>query len=202
MIGLKLLMDILFFIFIGYFSYQFILMLLKMKQKVILPVTHEEIAVIRKHPDKRVDFPTYAKQKVGIIIYSCMLLLVIVMFLLGAFFQLFGWTLYLLIFVPLANSYNLLNLFAVVEDGLLSGNRFIPWKKIKSFQFVPIDINHKYYGFSKEANDGYELRIKTIGFPASCVVTSIEMKKKLINILKKHGREAERGIIKETEVKN
>lgn len=179
-------MDVLFFIFIGYFSYKFIQVLIKMKQKVILLITHEEIAVIRKHPDKLVDFPTYSKQKVGIIIYSTMLLFVIVMFLLGAFFQLFGWSLYLLLFLPIANSYNLLNLFAVVEDGLLSGNRFIPWKKIKSFHFVPIDINHKYYGFSKEANNGYELRIQTRGLPISCVVTSIEMKKKLTSFLSKH----------------
>jgi len=49
---------------------------------------------------------------------------------------------------------------------------------------VPIDIKHKYYGFSKEANDGYELKIKTNGFPISCVVTSIEMKEKLTSVLR------------------
>ena len=179
-------MDILFLVVIGYFIYTFIQILLKMKQKAILPVTQAEITAIRKHPEKPLDLPTYSKQKVSIIIYSVMLLFVIVMFLLGIFLQLFDWSLYLLLFLPIANSYNLFNLFAVVEDGLLSGSRLIAWKKIKSFQFVPIDINHKYYGFSKEANEGYELKIRTRGFPISCVVTSNEMMEKLNKILGEH----------------
>src|SRR5690625_4568151 len=81
-IRLKLFMDILFFIVIGYFSFRFIQVLIKMKQKVIIPVTNEERAAIRKIPGKEIDFPTYSKQKVEIIIYSFMLLFVIAVFLL------------------------------------------------------------------------------------------------------------------------
>jgi len=188
---LKLFMDILFVVVIIYYSYKFIQVLVKMKRKVIFPATTKEIVFIRKHPDKPLDLPTYSKQKVGIIFHVIVLLLVVVMFVLGAFFQLFDWPLYLLLFLPMANSYNLLNLFAIAEDGLISGSRFIAWRKIKSFQFVPIDINHKYYGYSKEANDGFELKIKTKIFSSSCVVTSDEMKDKLSDILSKHVQESE-----------
>lgn len=176
-------MTILFMIYIGYFSYTFIRVLIKMRQNAIFPVTEEDRLTIRKHPEKPIDFPIYSRQKKGIIIYSVVLLFVSVLFLLGVFLKLFDWTLYLWLFLPVANSYNLLNLFAVLEDGLLSGRRFIACKHIKSFQFVTIDINHRYYGFSKEANEGYELKVKTSGFSVSCIVTSIEMKEKLINVL-------------------
>ncbi|MGM8363929.1 hypothetical protein ACLIBG_00475 [Virgibacillus sp. W0181] len=183
---LKLIIDLLFLVIFGFFLYQFIQVLFKMNQKVIFPKTNEDISAIRQHPEKPVDFPTYAKQKIGIIIYSLMLLFVMTMFLLGAFFQLFDWSLYLLLFLPIANSHSLLNLFAIVDDGLLSGRRFIPWHKIKSYQFVPIDINHKYYGFSLEANAGYELKVKTKGFPLSFIITTDEMKGKLNRMLSQH----------------
>ncbi|PAV27981.1 hypothetical protein CIL05_19140 [Virgibacillus profundi] len=179
-------MDILFLIVIGYFSYKFIQVLVKMKQKFILPKINEDIAAIRKHPDKPVDFPVYSKQKVGIIIYSLILLFVIIMFLLGVFFQLFDSSLYLLLLLPIVNSYNILNLFAVVEDGLLSGSRFVAWNKIKSFEFVRIDVNHKFYGFSAEANEGYQLKVKTKFYFTSCVITSDEMKDRLNHILSEH----------------
>ncbi|GAB3055623.1 hypothetical protein GCM10027286_18930 [Virgibacillus ainsalahensis] len=175
--------NILFLIGIGYVSYKFIQVMMKMRQRVILPTTNEEIDAIRKHPEKKVDFPTYSKQKAGIIIYSLLLLFVICMFCLGVFLQLFDWSLYMLLLLPMAHSYNLLNLFAVVDDGILSGSRFVAWNKIKSFQFIPIDINHKYYGFSKEVNNKYELKIRAKFYFTSCVVTSDEMKEKLNNIL-------------------
>ena len=79
-------------------------------------------------------------------------------------------------------------MFAVVDDGLLSGSRLIVWKKIKSFQFIPIDINHKYYGYSKEVNEGYELKIEGKIFSESCIVTSPEMKEKLTRILSEHAK--------------
>jgi hypothetical protein len=79
-------------------------------------------------------------------------------------------------------------MFAVVDGGLLSGSRLIVWKKIKSFQFIPIDINHKYYGYSKEVNGGYELKVKGKIFSESCIVTSPEMKEKLTRILSEHAK--------------
>lgn len=183
---MKLFMDILFLIIIGYCTYNFIQILFKMKQKVILPTTNKEIAAIRTHPEKAVDFPTYSKQKVGIIIYSFMLLFVSILFFLEVFLNVVGWQIYWLIFLPMAYSFNLLNMFVVVNDGLLCGSRFVAWDKIKSFHFVPMDINNKYYGHSKEVNEGFELRIKTKGFPISCFVTSEEMKEKLTEIFSEH----------------
>lgn len=176
-------MDLLFLILLGYFSYKFIVLLVKMKKEVILPILREEIADIRNYPQKPVDFPVYSKQKVGIIIYSITLLFVFVMFFSGTIFNKFDWSLYLLLSLPLSYSHNLFNLFAIVDDGILSGSRFIPWKKIKSFQFYPIGLNHQYYGYANEVNDGYELKIKTNGFPIRCIVTSDIMKEKLNKIL-------------------
>ena len=157
-----------------------------MKRNVILPTMNEEIAAIRKHPQKTVDYPSFSKQKVGIIAYSCMILFVMVMFFAGAFLNEFNWSFYLLLFLPFSYSHDLFNIFAVEEDGLLSGSRFIPWKNVKSFHFVPIDVNHKYYGYSKEVNNGYELKIKAKFFPISCIVTSNEMKEKLSRIISEY----------------
>jgi hypothetical protein len=154
-----------------------------MNRKVLVPATNEETAAIRKSPQKQVDFPTYSSQKWGIIIYSSMLLVVLVLYYMGTLINKFDWSFYLLLFLPLANSRNLFNLFGVLEDGILSGSNFIAWKRIKSFQFVPIDTSHKYYGYSKDVNNGYELIIKGKIFSESCIVTSNEMKLKLTKIL-------------------
>ncbi|CAG9607594.1 hypothetical protein NEOCIP111885_01286 [Pseudoneobacillus rhizosphaerae] len=86
----------------------------------------------------------------------------------------------------LTRSYNFLNLFLVFEDGILSGNRFITWRRIKSFHFVPIDVNHKYYGYEKEVNSGYELIIKGTLKSVSVIITSDEMRDKLSMLLNEH----------------
>ena len=168
---------------IGFYSYRFIQVLLKMKQKVILPKTNEEAAVLRKHPGETVTVPEFTKQKTGIIIYSLILFFVIGMLFLEMVTHTFGWAIYLLIFLPISHSYNLLNLVAVVKDGLLIGNQFIAWSKIKSFYFVRIDINHKYYGHSKEVNEAFQLKVKTKFISASCIITSSEMKDRLDKIV-------------------
>lgn len=183
--SLNLVIDILFAIIIGYFVYTFIQVLLKMKKEIVFPSTTEQ-AALRKHPERPLALPTYSHQKSGIMMYSIILLFVITMFGIALFTDLFNWSVYLLLFLPLANSYQLLNLFAVVDDGILSGSRFIAWKHIKSFHFISIDGNHKYYGYSKEANNGYELKMKTKGFPISCVITSDEVKEKLTEVLAEH----------------
>ncbi|MGM7636618.1 hypothetical protein [Bacillus sp. Hm123] len=180
---MKLFLCMLFFSVIGYYSYQFIRVLLKMNQNVMFPMTDEELQTLRKYPEKAINLPTFSKQKGGIILYSFVLVFVLVMFILGLFIKGFNWSFFLLIFLPFTHSDNLLNMFAVVEGGLLSGNRFIPWSKIKSFQFVPITMDHRFYGFDKEVNAGYELIIKKRFFSTSCVVTSEETKEKLTVVL-------------------
>ncbi len=183
---LRLFMSLFLFIVIIYESYKFIQLMIKMKQRIVLPTTKEEIAFIRKYPQKIVYFPTYTNNKVGIIVNTLLLLWLIAMLIFVEVYQYINWPLYLLLIPTLFNSHNLLNLFAVVDGGLLSGNRFIAWEKIKAFYFIPIDLNHKFYGFSKEVNSGFELKIRTKLFSTSCIVTSAEMKERLTKILVEH----------------
>lgn len=186
-IRLKMFMIIFFFIIIVYLSFRFVQLLTKINQQAIIPITAEEMKSLRIYPQKSVDFPSYSKQKVGIILYILMLIFVMAMFVIGAFNKSIEWSYYLLVFLPLVHSDNLLNLFAVVDDGLISGRRFVSWKKIKSFHFAPIDMNHRFYGYSKEVNEGYELKIRVKYFSISCIVTSKEMKEKLAEILSENG---------------
>ena len=186
---MKVVLDLLFIIAIGYCTYKVIELLLKMKQGIILPTTLEETQNIRKDPQRTIQPPNYSNHKVGIIFYFLMLLFVIVMFILGTTInEGTNWTYYLLLFLPLSHSYNLFNMFAIVEDGLLYGSRFIAWKKIKSFEFVRIDgRTHKYYGHSKEVNNnGYELRMKRGFSTISIIVTSEEMKERLTQVINKY----------------
>ncbi len=183
---MKVFFDTLFFIVIGYHSYKFILILIKMNQNVIVPVKNEELAFIRRHPQKTVDLPIYSEQKLGIVTYGAMLVLVIVLFIVGVFINHLDWQFYLLMFLPLTYSHDLFNMFAFSKEGVLSGSRFVPWKSVKSFQFIPIDLNHKLYGYSKEVNNAYELIIKTKGFPVRGIVTSDEIKEKFTEILTEH----------------
>ena len=183
---MKLVLDIIFLIILGYVCFRFIQVLIKMKQEVIFPATNEQLISVRKHPEKTVDAPTYSKQKVGIIIYSIMLIFAVIVYFLGVYFEIFNLSLYIFLLLPFTYSFDILNLFAVTKDGILSGVRFISWDKIKSFDFIPIDINHKYYGFSNEANNGYELKMWTLGLSISCVITSEKMKEKLTKLLNEH----------------
>src|SRR5690625_7720894 len=99
-----------------------------------------------------------------------MLLFVIAVFLFGILSDYFGWSFYLLFFLPLSYSYNLLNLFAIVEVSLLSGSRFIVWLQIKFFYFVPIVINYKYYVYSKELNRVHELKVQLKYLSTICII--------------------------------
>ncbi|MGG0655515.1 hypothetical protein [Rummeliibacillus pycnus] len=188
-----LFLNIVFLIVIGYFCYKFIHLLIKLKKDKIFPITNEELIAIRTNPQKVVSLPTFSKQKIEIFLYIFILLFVIGMFIIGIVFKNFDASFYLLVFLPFSYSYNLLNLFAIIDDGVLSGSRFVPWKKIKSFQFVPINLNHKYYGYSKEVNEGYELIMKEKFSTIRCIVTTDEAKEKLTKILCKH-RLGETGV--------
>lgn len=176
---MQLLMDIVFVIAVGIYTYQYILGLVRMKKKIIFPSTAEELEVIRKHPQKPLDSPANPKNKTGILVYSLLLLFIIFVFIYGKITETLDWTLYPLMFLPLMNGNNLYNIFAIQDEGILDGGRFIRWSKLKTYQFIPIDLNHKFYGYSPEVNDGFELKIQTAFFPISCIVTSIEMKEKL-----------------------
>ncbi|WP_176330252.1 hypothetical protein [Oceanobacillus rekensis] len=175
-----------------YYAYRFIQLLIKMKQDIVLPVTTDELASIRKEPRKTVKSPTYTSQKAGIILYALVLTSIIGMFILILQFQHdFVLMLYFLFMIPVIDMSNFLNLFAVTKDGILCGARFASWKSIKSFEFVRIDVKHNYYGVSREINDQYELRIKTRFNTLTCIVTTEEMKGKLGDLMGEENVKAE-----------
>lgn len=182
---MKIIIGILFVFVFAYQLYQFIRVLIKMKENVMFPANEVEMMAIRKYPDKKIEPSTYKAQKIGIIFYIFLLLFMLGMFSVCVFVQEFNnWSILLFILLPFSHSHDLFNMFAVIEDGILAGSRFIPWEKVTSTQFKRIDINHKYYGHSKEVNDkGYELIIKKRLTNISCIVISKDMKEKLTEIL-------------------
>ncbi|MFS0673917.1 hypothetical protein [Ornithinibacillus sp. 179-J 7C1 HS] len=182
---MKIVIGILFVSVLIYHSYQFIRVLFKMKENVIFPTNEMEALAVRKFPDKKIEPATYKAQKIGIIFYTFLLLFMVGILLAGLFVQGFNnWIIFLFILLPFSHSHDLFNMFAILEDGLMAGSRFIPWKKVKSIQFKRIDINHRYYGHSKEVNDnGYEMIIKKRLTNISCIVISRDMKEKLTEIV-------------------
>jgi len=190
---MKILLSVSFLFIIVYHSFKFVQLLRKMNQKIILPSTNEELLTIRTYPEKPVVEPKLSKHKVGIFVYILMLIFLISMLIIGIMNKDINWSFYLLLLLPLIHSHNLLNVFASVDGGLLSGSRFVKWKSIKSFEFIPISANHRYYGYSKEVNNGYELKIKTKIFPISCIITAEETKKKLTKLLSENAAAIEKN---------
>ena len=145
----------------GFHIVNFVRVLGRMNEKTIFPIDDNEVSEIRIIPEKPLDPPTYKDQKWGIIVYGLILVFLLVIFLIAASFKLDQWFVLLILLLPLIHSRKLMNMFVLSEDGILTGGEFIPWKSLTSFEFKRIDINHKYYGYSKDVNDtGYELVIK------------------------------------------
>lgn len=135
-------------------------------------------------------------KKRGIGFHTGIILLAVALYVFGKYADFIDWPQFLLLsFILLqARVFHLFNMFAVTEGGLLSGSQFIPWKKIKSFQFIPIHINHRFYGHAREINDKYELKVKTAFYSTSCVVLSENMKEQLQRILSSHVHTQDRTI--------
>lgn len=185
---MDVLLNALFLVVFGYAIFTFVQVLVQMKHAIILPVDDEEREDVRKHPYKPLDAPIYRQQKTGIVIHVTVFLLVFAVYITGLFYDFIDWPQYVMmlsiLLVP--RSYNLLNVFAVTKEGILSGSRFIPWKRIKSFEFVPIDMNHRYYGHDKKINNTYEIKIKMTVFSTSAVVISREMNEKCKHVLSEY----------------
>ncbi|MDQ0154688.1 hypothetical protein [Robertmurraya andreesenii] len=178
---MKLFTTVLLLVAICYKLYQFVCYSKKRKGVILFPVAEEEWTAIRKYPQDKA-----SRQKENRATYALILTFIIILYVLGLYFGSEQWAFDLMLLLLLINSSNLVNGFAFVEDGLLSEGRFIPWNNIKDFSFVPIDSNHKYYGYSQEVNHGYELRIKERFSGTSCIVTTEEMKVKLSYLLSEH----------------
>lgn len=179
---MKLVLDIFFFFIILYFCYQFVQVVLHVKQGVTFPFTDKQLTGIRKHPTKPLNLPTMEGQLLGILIYGGLLTIVILIYLLGIYYQIKELTFYFMLILIFTYANFGLNLFAVHQKGIISGVRFVPWKMVRSFHFETIDQNHRYYGYSKEANDGYELKIKTRLLTINCIVID-EMTKEELKLL-------------------
>ena len=176
-------MSLLFLFGLGYIFFKFFRIVIKLKQPIVFPITEEDLKSIRIQPKKTVSLPVLSQQKSGLFITGYALLFILLLL----FFDLFeGSRLYAfyIIFIPLYFNFNQTwNLFAIVESGVLCGGRFVPWKKVHSYHFEPIDINNRFYGFSPKVNAGYELWVTTKFSEVSCIVTSEEVKEKLTGIL-------------------
>lgn len=172
--------------FMLYLGFRFVRVLVKMRKPVVFPVTKEEWSGIRMLPQKPLGLPTIYGQKMAVLFNSLFILfLSIVTIVEIALLKRNLFTLFVLV-PALLNLPKLWNLFVVQEDGILCGARFIPWHKIQSYQFIPIDIHHRFYGYSSELNKGYELMIQTKLSAVSCLVTTEAVKGKLAEMLDEH----------------
>lgn len=182
-------LKLLFFLVFGYYVYHFIQIIFRMESKKIFPKSEDEILDLRKLPEKPLDYPSLKKQKVGILLYGGALLFVFIMYVLLFFFfdseNGFDWILYITLLLPFSYV-DLLNLFAIFDDGILIGNKFVPWGRLKGYHFIPIDMNHRFYGYDRKVNSGYELEFKGKVFSYNCIVITDEMKVTLEKLLDSH----------------
>ncbi|WP_054860445.1 hypothetical protein [Gracilibacillus sp. JCM 18860] len=93
---MRILMSLLFLLFIGYHSYKLIVLLKKMNQGVIMPLTDEEMASIKNSERREIKPPpTLSTQKWGgIILYAFTLVLATTLFILAIFHDEFNFYLY------------------------------------------------------------------------------------------------------------
>lgn len=188
MIRLDRIIEITVLVAMLYYTFRLIQVLVKMRQTIIFPSTVQEVKALRKYPQKTVDNPTYKYQKSGFLLNILAVLFIAAMFSIGMITEALGSNHYLFMLAFLVYSYLMLqlNLFAVIDDGLLIGSRFIPWERIKKLYFTPIDVDHRYYGHTKEANGGYVLKIKTrIGF-RQVIIMSEDLKHQLSQLMHEH----------------
>lgn len=182
-IDMKIITDILFWVVFGYLLFRFFQLVIKMKQPAIIPFTEEDLKSIRRYPQKTVGLPILSQQKTGLFLMGVMLIGLLVLAVLKAQDHTIQSPYYIIPLLAILNFNQSWNLFAIVKDGVLCGGKFVPWMRIQSYQFVPIDSNHRFYGYVPEVNSGYELQIKTKFTGAYCIVTSETVKEKLAVIL-------------------
>ncbi|MFD2630795.1 hypothetical protein [Oceanobacillus kapialis] len=184
---MDLIITILYFSFVGYQVVRLSQTLIKLRKGIVFPVVEKDRWSIRKQvPGKPVAEPTFHGRKWLIVMYIAFILLAIAIYY-GAAITNNGIILLYILFLIIPGR-NLFNLFSIRDDGLLIGSRFLRWKQIKSFQFKPIDVNHRYYGHAKEVNeDGYELVIHQQLFQSHCIVVSNEAKEKVTKLLTGYG---------------
>lgn len=183
---MEIITDILFLLLFGYLCFWFYRLLIKMKKPLVFPVKEEDLKAVRRWPQKALDPPVISRQKSGLFVMGVALISLLLLLVFKLQDSTIQMPYYTIPFLVLLNFNQAWNLFAIVEDGVLCGGRFIPGKKIQSYQIIQIDMNHRFYGYSPEVNSGYELKIKTKLSGVSCIVMSEAVKEKLAGILDAH----------------
>lgn len=183
----NMIVNILFILIFLYFTYHFLLVLINMKRPITFPKTEGELSQVCKFPDRPLRFPTYRAQLGGIILNSFVLLLIMTILLVATFTEVTIFPLQFLLFLPLANTQQMFNQVAITENGILCGGRFVPWRNMKQYQVISIDVNHRYYGYSREVNEGFEVRVRTNLFPLTFIALNDETKLKIIERLENNG---------------
>ncbi|OEH92556.1 hypothetical protein [Bacillus solimangrovi] len=185
---LKLLTAIVLLVLIAYLIHRYIsiIRLLNKNEAVLFPKQDKEFETILSYNQAVVTQPKFEKQKLNLVIMGVIIIIVIIIsvfILTGYSFNFYS--IILLLLVPFLYMERFMNLFAFTKEGLWSGDRLIRWEKIIEFQLIRINMNHKYYGYSKNINDKYELKIK-IGKlrKLSYIITSDETKDHITEILK------------------
>lgn len=156
-----------------------------MKQATVFPISEEDIKAIRRQPNRALDLPVLSHQKRGVRGLGLLLLLFLFLGVVDAYYGAAEWYHYALLLPASLGSNQAWNLFAIVEDGVLCGGRFVPWKRIQSYRFEELHMNHPAY-YSPEVGCAYELKIKTKLSAVTCIVTSEAAKEKVAGLLDAH----------------
>ena len=97
--------------------------------------------------------------------------------------EVLGWNHYAMFILPLFMFNPAWNLVAIVEDGVICGGWFVPWKSIQSYEIEEVHSNHPVY--TPGVSIAYVLKIKRKRkyFIVSCFITSDAVKEKLTGLL-------------------
>lgn len=178
-----MMITIVFLMFFVPYVYLYLRQIIKMNQTAAFPVTENDIKAIRRQPKAPIALPDISQQKTGLYLNGIVILILLFLLIAKILGYFSDWTYFSILFPMLLNFNQTWNVFAFMGDGVLCGGRFVPWKRIQSYEFEPIDKDHRFYGYVSEVNSGYELEIKTKLSSVNCIVTSEAAKEKLSGIL-------------------
>ncbi|MCG3087674.1 hypothetical protein [Sporosarcina cyprini] len=182
----QMIITIVFMMFFIPYVYLYLRQIIKMNQTAVFPVTEEDVKAIRRQPKAPIGLMGISHQKIGLYLNGSLIALAFLLEISKKLGYFIDWTSLSFILPGLINYNQTWNVFAIMDDGVLCGGRFVPWKRMQSYEFEPINKDHRYYGYVSEVNSGYELEIKTKLTYVNCIVTSEEAKEKLSALLDAH----------------
>lgn len=156
-----------------------------MNKAFTFPIAEEDLKAIRKWPYEALRLPTISDQKRVLYLMAIMILGVLVLCVIKWQDDTDTTPLFIIPLQIILIFNRVWNQFAISEDGVLCVGRFVPWKRIRTYQFEELHTNHPAY-YSPEIDCAYELKIKTRFSSVNCFVTSEAVKEKLGIILDAH----------------